>query len=361
MASAREALGSRYLYVKDGALRLNVASSFDGEATQGAMAEVARMEAWARAELFGELLEAPRGRPDHWVTLALPTAEHFRGFVPVPGVGGIYDKDRRLLVSQDLGPSLRHEFLHVLHHRVMDRLGQEHAIWVQEGLGAIVEHVEEVSGGVRPVASWRTNIVKRLEDRRRLTPWKTLFTMERDRFMKNRPNANYSQARGVFLFLWERGKLRDWMAAYVETFEDDPSGVAAMERVFGRPLGQVEREYREWVRALEVAVEELRPGMPSLGVIIDPGWGDGPVIVEVVKRAGRLGGDQLRRGDVVTSVGGRPTPTSEELVRALSELDVGATVEVTVRRGKMRLPLGITLVALEEVEAEALERPRRNP
>ncbi|MBL0921837.1 MAG: PDZ domain-containing protein, partial [Phycisphaerales bacterium] len=65
--------------------------------------------------------------------------------------------------------------------------------------------------------------------------------------------------------------------------------------------------------------------------------------------------------DVVTSVGGRPTPTSEELVRALSELDVGATVEVTVRRGKMRLPLGITLVALEEVEAEALERPRRNP
>lgn len=347
LESAREALGRGYLYESEEALRLNIASAFDRKSTDEALEEVRRTAEWAERSLFGAMMQAPEDRPDHWVTLALPTPEHFKGFVPVPGVGGIYDRDRRLLVSQDLGPSLRHEFLHVLHHRIMDRMGQAHPIWIQEGLGAIVEDLEEVSGVWTPVASWRTNIVKRLEARGRLVPWKVLFEMPRDRFVKNRPNANYAQARAVVLFLAERGKLGSWWEAYVETFAEDAGGGAAIERVFGRPLAQVEREYREWLVALPEVAEEIRPGMPSLGVVIDPGSGDGPVVVEVVARGGLLGGDRLRRGDVVTSVAGRVTRTPEDLVRVLSEQDVGDSVEVTVRRGTLRLPLRITLVPLE--------------
>ncbi len=345
MESARSALGPGYLYSADDALRLNIASSFDQRSTDEALAEVARTARWAEGALFGELLAAPLDRPDHWVTLTLPTPEHFASFVPVPGVGGIYDRDRRLLVSQDLGPSLRHEFLHVLHHRVMDRLGQDHAIWIQEGLGAIVEDMEAASGVDGPTPSWRTNIVKRLEARGRLTPWKVLFAMPRDRFVKNRPNANYAQARAVMLFLSDSGKLRDWMAAYTEGFVEDPSGAGAIERVFGAPLAQVEKQYGEWVRALPEVAEEIRPGMPSLGVVVDPGTGEGPVIVEVLERTSAAGGDRLRRGDILTSVAGRVTRTPEDLVRVLAEQDVGETVEVTVRRGKLRLPIRITLVA----------------
>ncbi len=353
MASAKEALGGRYTYATDDALRLNIASSFDQRSTDEAIAEIRRTAAWADRALFGDLGVAPPNQPDHWVSLLLPTPEHFRGFVPMPGVGGIYDRDRRLLVSQDLGPSLRHEFLHVLHHRVMDRLGQQHAYWVQEGLGAVVEDMSAESGADTPVPSWRTNIVKRLEARNRLMPWRTFFAMPRDRFVRQRPNANYAQARTIMLFLADQGRLLDWMRAYTRIFDEDPTGAAAMQEVFDQPLAQVERAYKAWVRELPEVAEEIRPGMPSLGVVIEPGVGEGPVIVDVAQRARAADGDRLRRGDVITSVARQATRTPEDLVRILAEQDVGDEVEVAVRRGTLRLVLRITLVPLEREDSWA--------
>lgn len=357
MESVREALGPQYRYSRVEVLRLNVASCFDERSTREAVAEVEKVAGWAAANLFGADESAddrdagPRARPAHWVTLILPTPAHFVRFVPAQGVGGIYDFDRRLLVSQELGASLRHEFLHVLHHRRMNRLGQSHAWWVQEGLGSLVEDLaatgEGPEAGFAPAPSWRTNIAKRLGARAALTPWKDLFAMSQERFVGARPIANYSQARAIFLFLSDRGLLRDWMRAYEETFSEDPTGLLAFERCAGKPAKETEREFRAWLAALPSVAEELRPGMPSLGAVVGQGTGEGPVVEEAPARADAPGAERLRRRDIITAVAGEATRTMEDVVRVLAERSVGESVVVSVRRGTRRLEIPVTLRAVE--------------
>ncbi len=355
MESAREALGPQYRYSRIDALRLNVASCFDERSTLEAIAEVEKVASWAAESLFGpdEAAETSgaraRPRPAHWVTLILPTPAHFVRFVPAQGVGGIYDFDRRLLVSQELGASLRHEFLHVLHHRRMIRLGQSHAWWVQEGLGSLVEDLASTreGGAVMPVPSWRTNIAKRLGARSALTPWKDLFAMPQERFVGARPIANYSQTRAIFLFLSDRGLLREWMRAYEESFNEDATGLLAMERCAGKPAQETEREFRAWLAALPTVAEELRPGMPSLGAVVGQGTGEGPVVEEAPARADAPGAERLRRRDIITAVGGEATRTMEDVVRVLAERAVGDSVVVSVRRGTRRLEIPVTLRAVE--------------
>ncbi|NIM60902.1 MAG: hypothetical protein GTO30_04390, partial [Acidobacteria bacterium] len=51
--------------------------------------------------------------------------------------GGIYEHERRRLIARDIGASLRHELTHAYHYADMDRLGQRHPLWVQEGIATL--------------------------------------------------------------------------------------------------------------------------------------------------------------------------------------------------------------------------------
>ncbi|TVQ61300.1 MAG: PDZ domain-containing protein [Phycisphaerales bacterium] len=336
LESAREALGPRYHYERDEMLRLNFASSLPAESFEAARAEIDRVAAYADARLFPQP-DPDDPRADAWVTVILPTPEDFVRFVPAEGVGGIYDRDRRILVTSDIGPSLRHEFLHVLHHRRMMRLGQTHPLWVQEGLGTLVEDLEEGPDGVeRAVPSWRTNIARRLRDAGRLTPWRTLFALDDERFMRTRANAQYAQARAVFMDLERRGALAEWLRNYEQTFDEDPTGVLAFERTLGAPLAQIEREHRDWLSGVPLVADVMRRAPVWLGVALSGGAGDGLVVEDVVTRP-REAGERLRPRDVILSIDGRPVRTTQEVERVMGDLEPGDRVLLDVRRGTRRL------------------------
>ncbi len=102
------------------------------------------------------------------------------------------------------------------------RRGQDHPIWVKEGLCSLVEDYDLVDSGardaalrplgrvIRPAPSWRTNIVKRIERGGLLRPIQEWISNPEDRFLGVRPLSNYSLARAMFLYLFERGALRTW-------------------------------------------------------------------------------------------------------------------------------------------------------
>lgn len=353
--SAKRAFGPPYHFARNPQLRLIYAAAFDEQTFAEAEADINAVAEWALATLFTDMrlddpaAPEPDPRPDPWVTVILPTPEDFVRMIRSANVGGFYDHDQRRLISQDVGPSLRHEFLHVLHWRHMMRHGQKHPEWVMEGLGCLVEDIERSpapEGSLTPAPSWRTNIVKRLERAGRLLPLDELTSMPRERFVTRRPNAHYAQARAIMLHMALTGRLGAWYGAYVRSFDRDPTGSAALEEAFGMPLREIDRAHKEWVRALPEVAEEIRPGMASLGVVVTPGRGDGPAIESVLpgsdaRRAG------LRMGDVIVAVDGRPTRTMEDLVKILSEREVGERVEVSVRRGTRRVSTSVTLVAAD--------------
>ncbi|MBL8745813.1 MAG: PDZ domain-containing protein, partial [Phycisphaerae bacterium] len=351
LKGARESLGPTYAYESDGALRLNFASAMTPESFAAARREISRTSIWASTAL-GLVGATDEARPDPWVLVILPTPKDFAKMIGSEGIGGYYDKDRKRLVSQDIGPTLRHEFFHVLHWRHMDRLGQRHPYWIMEGLAALLEDVEADGEGYRLAPSWRTNIVKRLGRSGRLTKWKDLFTMDREAFMGPRARANYAQARAVLMFLHERGRLARWYRAYVEGFNQDSTGAAAIEAAMDQPLTATEREFKTWLDGIPFAGEQNRPGAAGLGVALGPGSGDGPVVSGIVaaSRAIGLGDERLRMRDVITAVNGRATRSLDEFHRILAEFEVGDEVRLEVRRGSRTLVVTMRLVPITAPE-----------
>jgi hypothetical protein len=344
-AALKEQYGPKYAYVRDDRLRLLYASAFDAQSFKKARDELTLLAEWADENLFPGILNPEKQSGDVWVKVVLPTREHFLAWAVATygpdvfragrGVGGNYSHDQKLLIAQDLGATLRHEFMHVLHWRSNMRAGQVHPVWIQEGLCSLVEDYDtSADGRITLTPSWRSNMVKRLERVGRLPDIERLAHMPRRQFVRNKPLANYAQARTFFLYLYAGGHLKDWYRVYTETYGQDKSGVLAIERTLGMPMEEVNRQYQAWVRALPEVPDINRPsasGSASLGVEVEPGTGDGPVIVSVlgasnVRRAG------LRRGDVVTAINGRPTRDLNELMRVLADYEPGDTVTVSYRR-----------------------------
>jgi hypothetical protein len=250
-------------------------------------------------------------------------------------VGGAYSHDEKRLVAMDLGSTLRHEYWHALHWRHMDQLGQRHPVWVMEGLCSLVEDVQPLpDGGFRALPSWRTNMAKRLGKGGSLMPWDVLFAMDQQRFIGSKPLAYYAQARAVFMFLADRGKLREWYAAYVQGFRTDPTGAAAFETVFGKPTSEVEKDFRAWLKDVPEVAEEIRPGMANVPFDVSPGTGDGIVVNSTPRgKSGRASG--LRMRDVITSIDGEPVRDLNDFARVLGDRMPGEEIKVAYRRGKV--------------------------
>ena len=345
--AAREALGQRYTFERSTRLRLSFASAAAPDSFESAKQEIERVAQWADEHVFPpEWHSDEQNRPPPWVLVVLPTPADFARLGGVPGIGGYYDKDHKRLLTQDIGPTLRHEFFHVLHWRHMDSLAQDHAYWLMEGLASLLEDVDlDDEGNYVLAPSWRTNIARRLAKMGRLTPLAQLLSMPRSRFMGSRSRANYAQARAICLYLYDTDKLKPWYANYVEFFDEDQTGELAFETVFNTPLAQIQRDYRQWLIDLPQVADIDRPAEASLGVAVSPGSGDGPRVSEFVSRSSGLfpTDEKLRRRDVILALDGRPTPTLDDLQRVLGAFAPGQVVTLTVRRSSRTLDVPLKL------------------
>ena len=372
----------KYQFDSDPALRLHYASAFRPSSFEDARAQIARVNAWAVRELFPPADPADlRQRPDPWVSVVLPTPTDFFRLVFADGVGGYYDRDRRRLVTQDIGPGLRHEFFHVLHWRFTERLGQRHPLWVMEGLACLFEDVEMPgeadSGAFVFKPSWRTNIAKRLARFGGLAPLERFLTLPDEKFMSERPRANYAQARALCMYLDEMGRLALWFKDYREHFDTDPTGREALERTVDLPLPRIDAAFRAWAAQLPEVAEQSKPARFGLGVSVKGGSGDGVLISNVVtgSRLSRGVSNPLRNRDVILAIEGHPVRTLDDYVRILGELQegidittieppkppagmtmlgsdpplrTGPKVRVQVRRASRELELGVTLIEIPE-------------
>ncbi|MCC6660063.1 MAG: PDZ domain-containing protein [Phycisphaerales bacterium] len=349
--------GPRYTETRDDALRITYLAATDPKSGEQAREDISRLAKWGYENVFPDLADPEKSRTDAWVVVVLPTPEDFKrwsiaSFGPdaVSGtsqIGGLYSHDSKRLVAMDLGGTLRHEFFHVLHWRSCTRLGQDHAPWIQEGLCSLVEDYEVRGSGdsatLEPVPSWRTNISLRLLRGGSLMPIRQLVRMDREKFVGTRPLATYAQARTLFLYLWQTGKLKEWYQAYTDHYAEDATGEKAFEIVYGKPIAEVDRAYRAWVRTLPEVAEQARPGAAGIGADVEQGSGDGPVIVELPRRSpARQAG--LRIGDVITAIDGQPTRDMNELVRVLGEHEAGDEVEVSYRRRDAHATVRVRLI-----------------
>lgn len=354
LAGNRQNFRDGYAESLDDRLRLAYLSAFDPRAFEQARTEVTRVADWASQSLMPDILDPKAAGDDAWVVVVLPNRRDFtRWAVSLYGEGavrgtsmiaGSYEHDAKRLVSMDLGATLRHEFMHVLHWRHMTRLGQSHAIWIMEGLCSLLEDCDvDAAGRLTPTISWRTNIVKRMEQIGSIMPVDKLAALSQEKFTGTRPLAMYAQARSFFLYLLQKGKLKEWYQDYTTHFAEDATGVQSLERVLGMNAKDITRDFRLWIRSLPMVPEQVQPGMASLGMDIESGTGEGPVIIGIdVSRRNAV--DGLRAGDVITAIDHRPVRDIAELVRILGLYKPGDAVEIDYRRVKLYKTAHVTLV-----------------
>ncbi len=355
-----------YRFADDPKLRLQFAAAYDLTTLTRVRTNVETLVTWWRTCVDPTLPEQFDGRTP-WVVVILPNRNDYaiwavkRFGAAWQQIGGSYADDEKTLVAMDLGATLRHEFWHVLHWRHMRRLGQMHPAWIMEGLCSLPEDVvAKPDGTFRAIPSWRTNMVKRLDNAGSLTPWDTLMVTSQPKFVGNRPLANYAQARSVFMFLLDHGKLKDFYRLYTTDAEfgyaADPSGRKALEGAFKSPLKKVERDFRAWVRLIDTAPEFPGPGDAWLPFEVEAASGDGLQVTSSYvpdrrRPADMLAGKSLpaglKKGDVITSVAGAPVQELAELVRVLADFKPGDEVEIDYRRGREHMTGKLRLVPAE--------------
>jgi len=327
----------RYRYEKDEVRRLAYATALDSVSHR----EMRRMVERLADHLVDLLFKAP---PSYTVLIAVPAPRDAGPLFSDERVGGIYEHDHRRLIARDIGRSLRHEFVHALHYGHMERLGQPHRLWVQEGLAALYEdYLLADDGSVRFLPNERHNIIKRRERIGRTTRWRDLFSMSSDQFMA-RAGQLYPQVRSMFEFIWEQGKLLAWYEAYVRNFDEDPGGAAAFEAAFERSLDEVEQAWHDWVAARPFVDARIDQGDAAIGIesTLVGTTNDGVLITRVLSGSAAAR-SRLRTGDVIVSVDGRATRSLAELQAVIGSRQVGERVRLRARRGGEYFTVILTL------------------
>jgi hypothetical protein len=243
---------SGYHHERDEARRIDFLSALPP-------AEQARLRQVTATNLaaVGALLDDP---PRTWMLVALVAPPDAADILPSVHVRGRYQHEVRQLVATDLDQSLGHELAHAVHHHDMDRRGQDHPMWIQEGIACLFEAIAvEPDGRIQLPSTERDRQTRTLAAAGDLLPWSELFALSAGEFGA-RAAVAYPQVRSLLRFVAGSGLLRAWYDVYVSGFDADPTGAAALERVFGRPLHQIESEWRDWI-AEPAAVSRVDPGL----------------------------------------------------------------------------------------------------
>jgi hypothetical protein len=280
-------------------------------------------------------------------------------------VGGLYDHASKRLVAIDAGPSLRHEFAHVLHQRLAERIGQTHPVWLLEGLATLVEDLDPASPNVEdpaswlPATSWRTNAARRMSIAGVLPSQRTLSGMPPQQFSGPRALAHYAGTRSAFLWLHRQGLLRPLLRTFITSKDHgiaiDPTGFAALLHAVSQadPAIASERDLDRtllaFAKSLLSVPEETRKGSPSLGVTVEMRQGSGLVVVGVPQPLPRANArpTTLREGDIIIRVNHHTTRDIAELLRVLPLASEGLLdlprpeLSVTVRRDDRLVTLAV--------------------
>lgn len=259
------------------------------------------------------------------------------------GVGGFFNPRTNQLICGDIPSMTRnktsvtvHEFTHALHFADQAARGQPHPIWLVEGLGSLFETSVVVEDKLIPRHSARLAQVREAVRQGRAVPWRRIMQMNQPSFLQQ-ASLCYAQSRYMLFYMWEKGLLKRFYDEYTRSasFQSDKTALEAFEIAFGRPIDEVERDWKAWL------LQQKDPAIPFIGVRTEASE-KGSQVVEVVAGSGAAAAG-LKIGDVLVSADGTPLRGPDDVIESLSTRDPGDTLEFELLRGTETLHIKVTL------------------
>jgi hypothetical protein len=235
---------------------------------------------------------------------------------------------------------MTHEFTHAMHNADLEALGQEHPIWLTEGLATLYEAGQLEDGVLLPAENFRLSALKQAAARGRLIAFEKLLKMDQRSFVGNATIA-YGESGSLLLYLHTRDLLRKFYDTYKKGYEKEKTGEAALVEVTGMPLAELEKEWRAWM--LKRTPPTLMTGRdgPVLGIKFDQG-NDG-LKVEQAYPLGPAARAGIKEGDVVVGINDMDARDQQSFMPLLAMHKPGDTVNIRLRRGQEYLSVPVTL------------------
>ncbi len=283
-------------------------------------------------------------KPTYYITVVCPSAEDFRKMTKGRRVGGYYNHQQKILICGNIGMVLKHEFTHALHFGDLSARGQGHPIWIIEGLATCFEESVLKEGIPTPLPNGRLNMVRLALVTGKYLPWEKLFKYSHQKYMQN-AGVCYAESRYILYYFWEMGKLKEWYDAVCELYDKDKTGKLAIEKVFGKPAAEVEKDFKKWIPNAPEPVGATPKGAPFFGVGT-VGTAAGMQVRQVVPEssADKAG---IKAGDIITEFAGKKYTNRDEFATAIRAQKTGETIKVKILRGDKEIELEVKLLPRE--------------
>jgi hypothetical protein len=125
------------------------------------------------------------------------------------------------------GGTLVHEMVHAF----MRADFPDCPAWINEGLASLFEQCSDCSGHICGLPNWRLPGLVEAVRAGSLPSFRALASTTSAEFYGQDKGTNYAQARYLFLYLQERGLLRDFFRRVRDDHAADPTGYASLVKV----------------------------------------------------------------------------------------------------------------------------------
>lgn len=163
---------------------------------------------------------------------------------------GFYDPAQRKVVLNfsTLSGSLAHELIHPL---LSDDFPSIPA-WLNEGIASLAEQADYRDGKMRGQTRWRLlgKLQRALRQGTAPALDDVLHQTPREFYCEGM-DLRYAVARYLCLYLQQKDLLADYYRSFRECAAVDPAGARTLERVTGRSLDALQKEWELWTLSLE--------------------------------------------------------------------------------------------------------------
>lgn len=174
----------------------------------------------------------------------------YLGKEPSTPYGFYLASDRALIMNIATGTgTLAHELAHPL--LACDFEGVPS--WFNEGFASLLEQSTTKDDGTPwGLPNWRLpNLQKQIKAGTAPALADVMGTSTSGFYDDRKSGIHYAVARYLVMYLQEEGKLKEFYREFRDHFEKDKTGVAALEKVTGKKIADLQGEWETWVKGIK--------------------------------------------------------------------------------------------------------------